>query len=83
MATSFFHAGGDIIWHAPGGKPRYMSEAAIQEQLDLFQREHDACLRKGLRMDARVARSLFLDLTDAVKQRDAWMRCASVQRLRA
>lgn len=83
MAASFFHVAGDIIWHPEGGKPWPMSEGQVQEQLDLAQREHDASLRAGDRMAARVARSLFLDLTDAVKQRDDWRRCASVQRLRA
>lgn len=72
--TAFRHIGGDIYWRGV-----FLDDAKVQSQLDLFQREHDACLRKGLRLESRVARTLYLNLSDAVKEQSDWRRAQSPQ----
>jgi hypothetical protein len=71
MTPAFYHIGGDIFWRGA-----WMSDAQVQEHLDLALREHDACLRVGDRLSARVARSIFLELTDALEAQARWKRAA-------
>lgn len=72
-SPAFTHIGGSIVCRG-----RFMSDAEVQAQVDLALREHDACLRIGDRIGARVARSMFLDLTDAQKAQADWARCTRV-----
>lgn len=73
---AFRHIGGDVYWTPSRGQPVYLDRRQIDAQLSLFQREHDACLRAGLRLDARVARKAFLELTDALKEQGKWDRAS-------
>lgn len=72
MTSIFRMIGGDIFFGTA-----WLSDEQVQSQLDLFLREHDACLRIGDRIAARVARTAFLDLTEAVADQARWKRCAS------
>lgn len=69
-AKRFGCIGGSITW----GRA-FIDDGEVERQLDQAQREHDAALRAGDRIAARAARSLFLDITDALKERSKWMRC--------
>lgn len=53
----------------------WLDDGEVEREIDIAQREHDAALRAGDRIAARAARSLFLDITDALKERSKWMRC--------
>lgn len=70
LAKRFGCIGGSITW----GKA-FIDDGEVERQLDQAQREHDVALRAGDRIAARAARSLFLDITDALKARAKWMRC--------
>lgn len=71
MTPAYFHLGGDVF----GSDKTPLSQAGIEEALDLALRESDACLRIGDRLGSRTARKAFLDLTEAVDQRNRWKRC--------
>ncbi len=75
MTPSFRSIGGTIVW---GSKP--LTDGEVLAQVDLALAEHDACLRIGDRAGARVARSMFLDLTDAIKEQARWVRCSQLRR---
>lgn len=68
--AAYRHIGGSIVWQG-----KFMDDAEVQAQADLALREHDACLRIGDRLGARVARGLFLEITDALKEQARWMGC--------
>lgn len=70
----FWSSGGDCFWRGV-----YMPTEKMLEQAALALREHDACLRKGLRLDARVARTIFLEITDALAEQAKWKRAARVR----
>jgi len=53
----------------------WLDDGEVEREIDIALREHDAALRAGDRIAARAARSLFLDITDALKERSKWMRC--------
>lgn len=68
--TAYRHVGGNIVCNG-----RFMTDAEVAAQADLAQRERNACRRKGLSDDARVAQRLFLEITDALAEQDAWRQC--------
>lgn len=74
-SRAYWHAGGSIINHGNA-----MDDAEVQRQADLALREHDDCLRKGDRIAARVVRTVFLEITDALKAQAEWKRAGSAPR---
>jgi len=73
---AFRACGGDVWW---GSHP--MTAEEVDAQALLMLREHDACLRIGDRASARVARKLFLELTDAAKAQERWKAAQSPNRV--
>lgn len=67
--------GGDVWW---GSHP--MTSKEVDDQALLLLREHDSCLRIGDRVSARVARKLFLELTDACAEQGRWKSAQSPNR---
>lgn len=72
---TFKHIGGSIVCRG-----RWMDDAEVQAQADLALAEHDDCLRKGDRLASRVARAIFLEITDALKAQAEWKRAGSAPR---
>lgn len=75
MTPAYRHIGGSIVCRGV-----FMDDAEVERQADLALREHDACLRIGDRIGSRVARQIFLEITDAQKAQADWKRCASAPR---
>jgi hypothetical protein len=75
-SPAYRHLGGDIFYGS-----EWVSDADARAKADLALRDHDACMRQGDRLGARVARKVFLDLTDAFDAQARWLRCARVDRL--
>lgn len=72
---AYRHVGGSIVY-----RNVWLDDAEVERQLALAEREAEACKRINEMDGYRAARTVFLEITDAINAQAAWKRCASASR---